>query len=122
MSIVMTCIINLNLHFHLSNIYTAEFWSTEKVAASNFSIAVCALLMVLYFVWVEDAKGKLMKDLQLTVQVMHALICTIYTGSCGLMFWGFVLVVGVISAYVGEFTAMALEQRKLIHEITQIEK
>jgi len=48
--IVMTCLANMSLHFHLSHVYTTEFWTSEYVASSNFGLAFASLLMVPYTV------------------------------------------------------------------------
>ena len=50
--ILMTCIINFDLHFHISNVYTAEFWTSEVVATSNFALAISALLIIPYTIYI----------------------------------------------------------------------
>lgn len=51
--ILVHCIINMSLHFHLSHIYTTEFWTNEIIASSNFGLAISSLLMIPYTVKVE---------------------------------------------------------------------
>lgn len=50
MIIIVTCMANMSFHFHLSHVYTTEFWTSEYVASSNFALAFASLLMVAYTV------------------------------------------------------------------------
>lgn len=48
--LVTNCIANLSFRFHLSHVLTTEFWTSEKVASSNFSLALTSLILVVYTV------------------------------------------------------------------------
>lgn len=77
--LIVSCVVNLSLHFHLSHVYTTEFWTSEDVASSNFALAISCLLMIPYTVRVEHAKGTLVKDLHFTILLIHIIICFLYS-------------------------------------------
>lgn len=50
LTLITNCMANLSLRFHASHVYTTEFWTSEKVASSNFSLALTSLLAIIYTV------------------------------------------------------------------------
>ena len=51
--LVGNCLANFSFHFHLSHVYTSEFWTTENVASSNFGLALTSLFIIPYTLLVE---------------------------------------------------------------------
>ena len=107
--LIVSCIVNLSLHFHLSHVYTTEFWTSEDVASSNFALAISCMLMIPYTVKIEHAKGLLVKDLHFTMLFIHIIICFLYSHfTLTLAYTLFACLIGAISMAVGSFTANIL--------------
>lgn len=112
--IIVNCVVNMSLHFHLSHLYTTEFWTSENIASSNFGLALSSLLMITYTVRIEEAKGILVKDLHFTMLLIHIILCFFYSHfSLTFSYILFACVIGALSIAISSFVANVMEQKKL---------
>ena len=121
--LVGNCLANLSFHFHLSHVYTSDFWTTENVASSNFGLALTSLLIIPYTLLVEEIKSiELVKDLQISPLFLHFIVCFLYNMGCSAGYVVFVSIVGCVCIGLSSLMARIVEGRKLHKEILQIEK
>ena len=120
--IASNCLANLSLHFHISHVYTTDFWTTESVASSNFGLALSALFIIPYHLLVEKVKSSAaIKDVQATTLCFHIIFCIIYNAGFSLTYAMFVGIVTGLTMGLGSLLFRIIEQRKLHSEILQIE-
>ena len=121
--IIANCLANWSFHFHLSHVYTSDFWTTQNVASSNFGLALTSLLIIPYTLLVEDIKSmELVKDIQISPLFIHFMVCTLYNMGLSVGYVIFVAIIGSISIGLSTLMARIVEGRKLHREILQIER
>lgn len=104
--IITNCLANLSLHFHFSHVYTASFWTSEHVASSNFGLALTSFLIIPYTLVVEQVKNiAMVRDLQATPIVLHAILCILYSRGCSLGYLIYVAAVTLLSMGLSSFLA-----------------
>ena len=93
------------------------------MAASNFAMAIAALLIIPYTIYVEEIKGLLVRDMHCSILAIHGLSSILLSKfQISVLYLLFVGAVGSISAVIGEIGSTALEQRRLMREIFEIER
>ena len=72
------------------------------MATNNFALAICALLIIPYTIYVEELKSLLIRDMHCSVLGLHGIFCIIWNKfEINVLFMLFVAVVGGISAIIG---------------------
>lgn len=92
-----------------TQLYTCEFWTSEYIATSNLSLAICCLLIVPYIVLYEQARIFLVRDLIITALLLHTVVCILLLMSSFAISIGYILfiaIVGAISTVIGTYASV----------------